>query len=109
MSGRGYVGKSMSTNAAIAYEQGERPLSKWTKQEIVMEVACSEGYKLDWQAVELMQKLTVKVLREKFLVLSGRHHTSKYYNETEFYRLNNAVIEELTVETINSWSKTSIL
>ena len=31
----GYNGFSMSNNAISAYESGEKPLSKWTKTEIV--------------------------------------------------------------------------
>lgn len=31
----GYYGYSMSNNAVEAYENGEMPISKWTKKEIV--------------------------------------------------------------------------
>lgn len=32
----GYNGFSMSNNAVAAYEDGEKPLSKWTKADIYM-------------------------------------------------------------------------
>lgn len=36
MRGRGYLAnRSMSVNAAIAYENGERPISKWRKDDIL--------------------------------------------------------------------------
>lgn len=40
----GYNGFSMSNNAVSAYENGEKPLSKWTKKNIIgaIEVALAE-------------------------------------------------------------------
>lgn len=34
----GYHNYSMSNNAVAAYENNEKPLSKWTKQEIINQV-----------------------------------------------------------------------
>ncbi len=34
----GYCGYSMSINAKMAYESGEKPLSKWNKKEILNEI-----------------------------------------------------------------------
>lgn len=36
--GRGYINHSMSVNASIAYDQGEKPLSKWNKRAIIESV-----------------------------------------------------------------------
>ena len=36
---RGYVGCSMSVNAALAYADGERPRSKWTKAAMLGAIA----------------------------------------------------------------------
>lgn len=33
--GKGYINHSMSVNASIAYDQGEKPLSKWNKRDII--------------------------------------------------------------------------
>lgn len=56
----GYNGWSMSNNAIAAYEDGEKPLSKWTKAEILdtikkqeIELRCS---------VENLRRIPVKVL-----------------------------------------------
>ena len=35
----GYYGYSMSNNAVSAYEEGEMPLSKWTKQGVIEYIA----------------------------------------------------------------------
>jgi hypothetical protein len=32
--GQGYVGKKMSVNAALAYQNEEKPISKWTKKKM---------------------------------------------------------------------------
>lgn len=37
--GNGYRGYSMSNNAVAAYEDGEKPLSKWSKSDIILAVA----------------------------------------------------------------------
>lgn len=37
--GNGYSGYSMSNNAVAAYEDGEKPLSKWSKSDIILAVA----------------------------------------------------------------------
>lgn len=34
----GYNGFSMSNNAVAAYEDGEKPLSKWTKANILIQL-----------------------------------------------------------------------
>ena len=38
----GYYGYSMSNNAVEAYENGERPLSKWRKSDILEAISVSE-------------------------------------------------------------------
>lgn len=35
----GYNGYSMSNNAVAAYQNGEKPLSKWTKKEILNQIS----------------------------------------------------------------------
>lgn len=36
--GNGYIGYSMSVNAADAYDNGQRPISKWSKADILAAV-----------------------------------------------------------------------
>ena len=90
----GYNGFSMSNNAVAAYEDGEKPLSKWTKADIFgaieeqeVELKCS---------IEKLKKLPVKVLKEICLIYSSWHHTSNHYNKTDFYSLDVDRIENLT-------------
>lgn len=95
----GYNGWSMSNNAVAAYEDGEKPLSKWTKTDIFdtivdteIELKCS---------IEKLRKLPVKVLKEVCLKYSSWHHTSNHYNRTDFYSLDVNCIENLTNDKID--------
>ena len=76
----GYDGYSMSNNARGAYANGERPLSKWTKKDIIATI----GADVINRNPEL-KALNLKELRAIFLTQDGWHHTSKFYNETDFY------------------------
>lgn len=94
----GYNGFSMSNNAVAAYEDGEKPLSKWTKADVLeaikeqeIELKCS---------IEKLKKLPVKVLKEICLTYSSWHHTSNHYNKTDFYSLDVDRIENLTDDKI---------
>lgn len=40
---RGYIGYSMSVRAAEAYQSGEKPLSKWSKSDILAAVKAAYG------------------------------------------------------------------
>lgn len=73
----GYSGYSMSNNAVTAYANGERPLSKWTKEDILLE--------LPEELQIAAKKLTIKEARMLFLRWSSWHHTSSMYNRTDFY------------------------
>ena len=94
----GYNGFSMSNNAVAAYEDGEKPLSKWTKTDIFdaineqeVELKCS---------IEKLKKLPAKALKEICLIYSSWHHTSNHYNKTDFYSLDIDKIENLTDDKI---------
>lgn len=95
----GYNEWSMSNNAIAAYENGEKPLSKWTRADIFdiivdteIELKCS---------IKKLRKLPVKVLKEVCLTYSSWHHTSNHYNKTNFYSLDVEKIESLTDEKID--------
>ena len=74
----GYIGTRMSYRAYEAYENGEKPLSKRKKDEILD--LLSQESELDFS------EMTLPMLKEFFLVKSGWHHTGKFYNKTAFYR-----------------------
>lgn len=76
----GYDGYSMSNNARIAYANGERPLSKWSKKDII-QIVGADVINRNPQ----LKALTLKELRATFLTRTAWHHTSKFYNETNFY------------------------
>ena len=81
----GYHGYSMSNNAVAAYEDGEMPLSKWTKSAILNELVEQEA---NPDIIALAKKMTVAQLKDVFLYKSSWHHTSKMYNITDFYSVN---------------------
>ncbi len=89
--GKGYIGKSMSVNAHEAYEAGDRPLSKWTKTAI-LEAVEALGFHL---ALPDLKNLKLEELRFFALERSGWHHTSKYYNRTFFYTINEQAVQNL--------------
>lgn len=99
----GYYGYSMSNNAVAAYESGEKPLSKWTKAEIIeaIESAIREGELTLNCSMEKLKKTPVKILKSVCLYHSSWHHTSNHYNKTDFYSLDIDGIAELTDEKID--------
>lgn len=99
----GYNGFSMSNNAVAAYESGEKPLSKWTKADIMdaIENAIREEELTLNCSVEKLKKTPVKILKNVCLHRSSWHHTSNHYNKTDFYSLDIEEIAELTDEKID--------
>ena len=87
----GYHGYSMSNNAVAAYQDGERPLSKWTKADILS--LCGEK-------ATMLKPLTVKELRDQMLYKSSWHHTSSHYNATDFYSFDEDRLENVTAEDV---------
>ena len=99
----GYAGFSMSNNAVMAYEDGEKPKSKWTKREIIEEIKRQLEDKETELNVSLsdIEKMPVEALRELALYESSWHHTSSYYNETSFYSVDAS---EITESDLENWS-----
>lgn len=93
----GYNGYSMSNNAISAYIYGEMPLSKWTKKAIIEEI---EEMELTNFKIDNLKKLNLATLKELVLEWSSWHHTSKFYNRTDFYQINVKALDELTDEKI---------
>lgn len=98
----GYHGYSMSNNAVQAYEDGERPISKWKKEDIIGSIEEMDGNgEISLQcSLSALKKLPEGALKEACLSYSSWHHTGKYYNETEFYSLDEERIEDLTDERL---------
>lgn len=93
----GYYKNQMSNNAVWAYSQGEKPMYKWTKTTILEEID-----NIFWHADEKTEidfkKMTLKELKENFLVWSSWHHTGKNYNETDFYCIEESAVLNFTVK-----------
>ncbi len=81
---KGYNGYSMSNRAVIAYDNGEKPWSKWNKKELIQDILTINS-NLD---ENLLKKINLLNLKNEFLEYSSWHHTSKFYNITNFYSLN---------------------
>lgn len=96
----GYNGYSMSNNAVAAYEDGEMPLSKWTKTAILNVI--SENCEMADEKANLLKKMTAKELKDAFLKRSSWHHTSMFYNCTNFYALDFEAIEKTSSEEIEN-------
>lgn len=100
----GYIGQSMSENAAAAYERGERPLSKWTKSELTNQIEEnieSGELKLNCNLEEL-KKWPAELLREHCLRYTASHHMGKYYELIAFYELDIDELESLTDEMLKN-------
>ncbi len=91
----GYHGYSMSNRALDAYSNGEKPLSKWTKAEIISAIA-----EIDSAKAELLRSVKLSTLKENVLYCSSWHHTSNMYNKTNFYSIDEDLIKGLTEEDI---------
>ena len=91
---------SMSVNASLAYDSGEKPYSKWNKQSILEMV--DELYP---EKYDLLKNVKLEILKEKLLYKSSWHHTSKFYNCTDFYSVDEDILEELTSETVEEWKR----
>ena len=91
----GYDWKNgMSNNAVDAYENGEKPISKWTKSVILEEIE-----NMGWNA-ENFRKYKVSELRRNLLEKSSWHHTSKFFNQTVFYALEEDLTEDEAIKRL---------
>ena len=97
----GYSGYSMSNRAREAYDDGEKPLSKWSKAGIIEAVEeYAEETELHFD-INLLKKLKVADLKRLVLYRSSWHHTSSYANRTDFYDIDRDKLATLTDEEIN--------
>ena len=101
--GNGYAGWSMSNNAVDAYNSGQKPISKWSKTEILKAIAEIDPQKADW-----LKKVKLSVLKENALCEEGWHHTSKEYNKTKFFGIDEDFVEELTPEKAHELEMTAV-
>lgn len=88
--GRGYMGYSMSANAWESQENRQKPISKWNKEDLQ-----------DFNSLFGI-KTTLKQLKRFLEVFgsAGKHHTSKFYNETEHYSIPQAILNSTKQEFV---------
>lgn len=88
---KGYLGSSMSVRAAEAYEQGEMPISRWTKTAIIQAV---KDYCFDFDLAydPDIEKKTKAELAKEFLEYKSWHHSSRTAREVEFFGLNEDAV-----------------
>lgn len=81
----------MSVRAAEAYEQGEMPISRWTKTAIIQAV---KGYCFDFDLAydPDIEKKTKAELTKEFLEYKSWHHSSRTAREVEFFGLNEDAV-----------------
>ena len=97
----GYNGYKMSNRASQAYDNGEKPLSKWTKEDIIDGVKVySKENKVPF-TMSVLMKAPKSVLVELVLSRSSWHHTSSYANKTDFYSIDEYALDKLTDERVN--------
>lgn len=100
---KGYLGSSMSVRAAEAYEQGEMPISRWTKTAIIHAV---KDYCFDFDLAydPDIEKKTKAELAKEFLEYKSWHHYSRTAREVEFFGLNEDAVcrsfEQMSEEQI---------
>ena len=82
----GYKDYSMSNNAVFAYGNGMRPFSKWTKKEILQMLKAK--HVVSTEHMNIFTKMTLAQLKDAVLCYEEWHHTSSYYNKTDFYRVD---------------------
>lgn len=99
----GYSGYSMSNNAVDAYSDGEKPLSKWTKKDLINAVfdyiKSNPDEKISFN-MENLKKVPLSVLKSALLYKSSWHHTSEFFNQTDFYSLDENTISDMTDKKI---------
>lgn len=93
--GNGYDGYSMSNNARAAYAGGEKPLSNWTKADIIDAIQ-------DINPNIDCSRLNAATLKKEFLTQTSWHHTSKFYNRTNFYSIDTEYVEGLTQSEVDA-------
>lgn len=78
----GYFGHSMSNNAVAAYREDLRPISKWNKTDLTDTALDTDGCVF---SREELQSCTLTALKRYLLECKEWHHTSKHFNQTDFY------------------------
>lgn len=104
LNGNGYDGYSMSNNARDAYDEGRKPLSQFTTDDVS---DFNEMLKSRNISTEVKSLRAFKDLMYKFGDTGEWHHTSNYYNETPFYSPDE-VLDRVTEDDIIEANKPTV-
>lgn len=87
---------NMSTNARIAFEQGERVYDQWTKADIIADIHAilAENCLLPPDNIDKLNQVTEKVLREYMLKKSSWHHVNN--QPVWFYTVDSRLVCSLS-------------
>lgn len=91
----GYSGYSMSNRAVEAYYNGEKPMSRWTKAAIIDAIK-----EIDEEKAEYFRKVSLFYLKAAVLRVSSWHHTSSMCNRTNFYTVDEWLVNNASIEDI---------
>lgn len=94
-----YINYSMSERAAIAYSEDKMPKSKWTKTKII-DVCKQENIRPE--IVSVLAK-TPAPLVKNLLTYSEWHHTSNWYNQTDFYKVDLEYLEDVSIDDLKAF------
>lgn len=86
---KGYDWKAgMSNRAVEAYDYGAMPKSKWSKSALVSGIVSEIfGDRIAPEVQKALNAHSINFLRKNFLEYDSWHHTGKYYNHTDFFRI----------------------
>ena len=90
----GYHGWSMSNNAVDCYENGIKPISKWSKEDILI---ASEDLKNELEVkldMDKLSKCNLYTLKKELLVSNEWHHTGGDFKKTDFYEVSIGALED---------------
>ena len=96
----GYFGHSMSNNAVAAYREDLRPISKWNKKDLTDTALDTDGCAF---SREELQSCTLGVLKRYLLECKEWHRTSKHFNQTDFYGIEEDVTDHEPLAKMQSF------
>lgn len=90
----GYCGCSMSHNAVIAYNDGEKPKSRWTKKAMLetIEELLYFNDAFTEENFAVFQSMKKDELFLECFMWTSWHHTGKFANETDFYGVDEDAV-----------------
>lgn len=93
----------MSNNAVDAYKSGCKPYDQWTKGDLMNEIQKLFDPARHTFDVNALVNEPVEVIRMAVLSYSAWHHTTRKYQETDFYFVDGKKLLALSDKTIQKY------